>query len=66
MKQLLQFTKETLPKVITQVKPEKPHPNACCGCGCGEECVWVPYYKAIKEYESYIDDNLKNKKEKQT
>ena len=62
MKQILQLTKDTLPKVIAaNIKPEKPHPNSCCGCGCGEICVWVPYYKAIKEYEECV--NIENKVE---
>jgi hypothetical protein len=65
MKQLLQLTKETLPKIVApHIKPEKPHPNSCCGCGCGEICVWVPYYKAIKEYEetTKIENKFEEKK----
>jgi hypothetical protein len=58
MKQLIQLTKDTLPKVISAtIKPEKPHPNSCCGCGCGDICVWVPYYKAMKEYEEILNLN---------
>lgn len=63
MKHVLQLTKDVLPKVIAaHIKPEKPHPNSCCGCGCGDICVWVPYYKAIKEYEESV--TLENKVEK--
>ena len=55
MKPYLQITKDILPKVIIPLtKPEKPQPNSCCGCGCGESCVWVPYYKDMKEYEEIL------------
>ena len=65
MKQLLQLTKDTLPKVVAaNIRPEKPHPNSCCGCGCGEICVWVPYYKAMKDYEDLIKDESKVKEQK--
>jgi len=67
MKTIVQFTKDTLPKVITScIKPEKPHPNSCCGSGCGEVCVWIPYYKEMQEYEECIKLENKNKdKDKQ-
>ena len=62
MKQLLQFTKDTLPKVVAaHIKPEKPHPNSCCGCGC-EECVWITYYKSIKEYEEKVSSDMSQNK----
>ena len=43
-------------------EPIKPHPTQCCGCGC-TDCVWISYYKEVKEYndlKEYIE--LKNKK----
>jgi hypothetical protein len=64
MKQLIQFTKETFPKILSCIKPERPHPNACCGCDCGELCAWVPYYKALKEYEECVAESSKSKEEK--
>ena len=62
MKSIIQFTKDTLPKVITTcIKPEKPHPNSCCGTGCGDICIWMPYYKALVEYEECIKLTLQSK-----
>ena len=62
---LSEITKRYIRRIITTcIKPDKPYPNSCCGCGCGEVCVWTPYYKALKEYEECIKIRDKDNKVK--
>eukprot|EP00121_Abeoforma_whisleri_P015611 Awhi_evm2s14369 len=34
--------------------PRRPDSNACCGSSC-ENCVWILYRKALKEYKTSFE-----------